>query len=87
MLRFPHINQCMEMAMNIGVCTSVFHKSLHVRVCCVISHHVLFYVSPSERDYYSLCVKQPIGKKLFQLFCRSRPDLQNYISLQDALVR
>lgn len=38
-----------------------------------------------ERDYYSLCVKQPIGKKLFQLFCRSRPDLQNYISLQDAL--
>ncbi|XP_074474530.1 G protein-coupled receptor kinase 5 [Sebastes fasciatus] len=38
-----------------------------------------------EREYYSLCVKQPIGKKLFQLFCRSRPDLQNYISLQDAL--
>ncbi|GLD56797.1 G protein-coupled receptor kinase 5-like protein [Lates japonicus] len=38
-----------------------------------------------ERDYYSLCVKQPIGKKLFQLFCRSRPDLQNYISLHDAL--
>uniref|UniRef100_A0A3Q4GJ00 G protein-coupled receptor kinase n=1 Tax=Neolamprologus brichardi TaxID=32507 RepID=A0A3Q4GJ00_NEOBR len=23
-----------------------------------------------ERDYYSLCVKEPIGKKLFQLFCR-----------------
>ncbi|CAJ1069955.1 G protein-coupled receptor kinase 5 [Xyrichtys novacula] len=38
-----------------------------------------------ERDYVSLCVKQPIGKKLFQLFCRSRHDLQNYISLQDAL--
>ncbi|XP_065821419.1 G protein-coupled receptor kinase 5-like isoform X1 [Labrus bergylta] len=38
-----------------------------------------------EREYYSLCVKQPIGKKLFQLFCRSRPELQNYISLQDAL--
>lgn len=42
--------------------------------------------SPLERDYHSLCVKQPIGKKLFQLFCRSRPDLQNYISLLDALV-
>ncbi|XP_071322364.1 G protein-coupled receptor kinase 5 [Trachinotus anak] len=55
MLRFPHISQCVDLAMNI------------------------------ERDYYSLCVKQPIGKKLFQLFCRSRPDLQNYISLQDAL--
>nr|XP_019937254.1 PREDICTED: G protein-coupled receptor kinase 5-like [Paralichthys olivaceus] len=55
MLRFPHISQCVDLAMNI------------------------------ERDYYSLCVKQPIGKKLFQLFCRSRPDLQNYISLLDAL--
>uniref|UniRef100_UPI0037E7A413 G protein-coupled receptor kinase 5 n=1 Tax=Semicossyphus pulcher TaxID=241346 RepID=UPI0037E7A413 len=55
MLRFPQINQCVDLAMNI------------------------------ERDYDSLCVKQPIGKKLFQLFCRSRPDLQNYISLQDAL--
>ncbi|XP_070780149.1 G protein-coupled receptor kinase 5 isoform X2 [Enoplosus armatus] len=38
-----------------------------------------------ERDFCSLCVKQPIGKKLFQLFCRSRADLQNYVSLQDAL--
>uniref|UniRef100_A0A671YJ75 G protein-coupled receptor kinase n=1 Tax=Sparus aurata TaxID=8175 RepID=A0A671YJ75_SPAAU len=56
MLRFPHISQCMDLAMNI------------------------------ERDYYSLCVKQPIGKKLFELFCRSRPELQNYISLLDALV-
>uniref|UniRef100_A0AAQ5XBG5 G protein-coupled receptor kinase n=1 Tax=Amphiprion ocellaris TaxID=80972 RepID=A0AAQ5XBG5_AMPOC len=40
----------------------------------------------TERDYYSLCVKQPIGKKLFQLFCRSRPNLQTFMSLQDALV-
>lgn len=38
-----------------------------------------------ERDYYSLCVEQPIGKKLFQLFCRSRLDLQICVSLQDAL--
>nr|XP_020480782.1 G protein-coupled receptor kinase 5-like [Monopterus albus] len=38
-----------------------------------------------ERDYYSLCVRQPIGKKLFQLFCRSQPELQNHMSLQDAL--
>nr|XP_040053487.1 LOW QUALITY PROTEIN: G protein-coupled receptor kinase 5-like [Gasterosteus aculeatus aculeatus] len=37
------------------------------------------------RDYLHLCVEQPIGKKLFQLFCRSRPDLQNYISMQDAV--
>ncbi|KAK1883534.1 G protein-coupled receptor kinase 5 [Dissostichus eleginoides] len=38
-----------------------------------------------EREYYSLCVKQPIGKNLFQLFCQSRPDLQNYICLLEAL--
>uniref|UniRef100_A0A8C4DUZ6 G protein-coupled receptor kinase n=1 Tax=Dicentrarchus labrax TaxID=13489 RepID=A0A8C4DUZ6_DICLA len=31
-----------------------------------------------ERDYYSLCVKQPIGKKLFQLFCRSQTDLTTF---------
>ncbi|KAG7467759.1 G protein-coupled receptor kinase 5-like [Solea senegalensis] len=55
MLRFPHISQCTDLAMNI------------------------------ERDYYSVCVRQPIGKRLFQLFCRSRPDLQNYMSLQNAL--
>uniref|UniRef100_A0A3B4AWF2 G protein-coupled receptor kinase n=1 Tax=Periophthalmus magnuspinnatus TaxID=409849 RepID=A0A3B4AWF2_9GOBI len=30
---------------------------------------------------YSICVRQPIGKKLFQLFCQSRPDLQNYTFL------
>ncbi|KAK5900341.1 hypothetical protein CgunFtcFv8_025305 [Champsocephalus gunnari] len=41
--------------------------------------------SSTEREYYSLCVKQPIGKNLFQLFCRSRPDLQNSVSLLDAL--
>ncbi|XP_011603095.2 G protein-coupled receptor kinase 5 [Takifugu rubripes] len=38
-----------------------------------------------EREYQSLCVKQPIGKKLFKLFCQTRPDLQNHISLLDAL--
>lgn len=38
-----------------------------------------------ERDYHSLCTKQPIGKKLFQLFCRSRPDLRNCTALLDAL--
>ncbi|KAM6984893.1 G protein-coupled receptor kinase 6-like [Aplochiton taeniatus] len=38
-----------------------------------------------DRDYTSLCVKQPIGQELFYLFCRSRPDLQNCISLLEAL--
>ncbi|KAM9734431.1 G protein-coupled receptor kinase 6-like [Menidia menidia] len=38
-----------------------------------------------ERDYYSLCVVQPIGRELFRLFCRSRPDLKNHTKLLEAL--
>lgn len=55
MLRFPHIRQCVNLAMSI------------------------------DRDYTSLCVKQPIGRELFRIFCKSRPDLQNCISLLEAL--
>ncbi|KAL1267121.1 hypothetical protein QQF64_002796 [Cirrhinus molitorella] len=36
-----------------------------------------------ERDYYSLCVKQPIGKQLFRLFCGTKFDLQHCIELLD----
>lgn len=50
----------------------------HISQCIELANSI-------ERDYFSLCVQQPIGKKLFQLFCRSRTDLQNYISFQDAL--
>uniref|UniRef100_A0A3B3URG4 G protein-coupled receptor kinase n=1 Tax=Poecilia latipinna TaxID=48699 RepID=A0A3B3URG4_9TELE len=39
-----------------------------------------------ERDYYDLCVYQPIGKKLFHLYCMTRQELHNYILLLDALV-
>ncbi|XP_056592366.1 G protein-coupled receptor kinase 5 isoform X2 [Triplophysa dalaica] len=38
-----------------------------------------------ERDYYSLCVKQPIGKQLFRLFCATQTDLQHCIELLDAM--
>ncbi|XP_013883583.1 G protein-coupled receptor kinase 5, partial [Austrofundulus limnaeus] len=38
-----------------------------------------------ERDYYSLCVKQPIGRKLFQLFCQSQSSLLNHMGLLDQL--
>ncbi|XP_055063393.2 G protein-coupled receptor kinase 5 isoform X1 [Misgurnus anguillicaudatus] len=38
-----------------------------------------------ERDYYSLCVKQPIGKQLFRLFCATKPDLQYCIDLMDSM--
>uniref|UniRef100_A0AAZ3RVZ7 G protein-coupled receptor kinase n=1 Tax=Oncorhynchus tshawytscha TaxID=74940 RepID=A0AAZ3RVZ7_ONCTS len=38
-----------------------------------------------ERDYYSLCVKQPIGRQLFRLFCQSKPELQHCNSLLDQM--
>ncbi|XP_051971671.1 G protein-coupled receptor kinase 5-like isoform X2 [Xyrauchen texanus] len=38
-----------------------------------------------ERDYNSLCVKQPIGKQLFRMFCATRSDLQYCIDLLDAM--
>ncbi|KAJ8400094.1 hypothetical protein AAFF_G00401330 [Aldrovandia affinis] len=38
-----------------------------------------------ERDYYSLCQKQPIGRELFRLFCETRPDLLRCIHLLDAM--
>ncbi|XP_054612537.1 G protein-coupled receptor kinase 6-like isoform X2 [Dunckerocampus dactyliophorus] len=37
------------------------------------------------RDYTDLCVEQPIGRRLFELFCRSRGDLQNHVELHQAL--
>ncbi|XP_016400339.1 G protein-coupled receptor kinase 5-like [Sinocyclocheilus rhinocerous] len=44
-------------------------------------HCIIF--CPSERDYYSLCVKEPIGKHLFRLFCATKSDLQHCIDLLD----
>lgn len=38
-----------------------------------------------ERDYYDLCVNQPIGKKLFHLYCMTRPELHNHMSFLEAL--
>ncbi|XP_064799141.1 G protein-coupled receptor kinase 6-like [Oncorhynchus masou masou] len=38
-----------------------------------------------ERDYYSLCVKQPIGRQLFCLFCQSKPELRHCNSLLDKM--
>ncbi|KAL4635995.1 G protein-coupled receptor kinase 5-like isoform X1 [Arapaima gigas] len=38
-----------------------------------------------ERDYFSLCEKQPIGRLLFRLFCETRPGLMRCIHLLDAM--
>ncbi|XP_029624784.1 G protein-coupled receptor kinase 5 isoform X2 [Salmo trutta] len=37
------------------------------------------------RDYSSLCVKQPIGRQLFCLFCQSKPELMHCNSLLDKM--
>ncbi|XP_061783360.1 G protein-coupled receptor kinase 5 [Nerophis lumbriciformis] len=38
-----------------------------------------------ERDYTDLCVEQPIGRKLFELFCQTRVELQNHVAFHHEL--
>nr|XP_006111453.1 G protein-coupled receptor kinase 5 isoform X2 [Pelodiscus sinensis] len=38
-----------------------------------------------ERDYYSLCDKQPIGRLLFRQFCETRPELECCIRFLDSV--
>ncbi|XP_063051409.1 G protein-coupled receptor kinase 5 isoform X2 [Engraulis encrasicolus] len=38
-----------------------------------------------DRDYVSLCEKQPIGRLLFRKYCETRPELQQCIQLLDAM--
>uniref|UniRef100_A0A3Q3LAE8 G protein-coupled receptor kinase n=1 Tax=Mastacembelus armatus TaxID=205130 RepID=A0A3Q3LAE8_9TELE len=40
----------------------------------------------AERDYVSICEKQPIGRLLFRLYCETKPKLQRCIQLLDAMV-
>uniref|UniRef100_A0AAQ5Z7S4 G protein-coupled receptor kinase n=1 Tax=Amphiprion ocellaris TaxID=80972 RepID=A0AAQ5Z7S4_AMPOC len=42
--------------------------------------------SSIDRDYVSICEKQPIGRLLFRLYCETRPKLQRCIQLLDAMV-
>ncbi|XP_029366610.1 G protein-coupled receptor kinase 5 [Echeneis naucrates] len=39
----------------------------------------------TDRDYVSICEKQPIGRLLFRLYCETRPKLQRCIQLLDAM--
>lgn len=41
----------------------------------------------AERDYTSLCEKQPIGRLLFRQYCDTRPELKRCIEFMDAVVR
>uniref|UniRef100_A0A9J7ZBX7 G protein-coupled receptor kinase n=1 Tax=Cyprinus carpio carpio TaxID=630221 RepID=A0A9J7ZBX7_CYPCA len=53
------------------------------RLYFFVKFYLLFCVS--ERDYFSLCDKQPIGELLFRLYCETRPELQRCIQLLDAM--
>ncbi|KAJ8286129.1 hypothetical protein GJAV_G00034870 [Gymnothorax javanicus] len=50
----------------------------HVSQCTELGNSI-------ERDYTSLCEKQPIGRQLFRLFCETRPKLQRCTHLLDAM--
>ncbi|XP_050977351.1 G protein-coupled receptor kinase 5 isoform X2 [Labeo rohita] len=53
-----------------------FLRLPHINECKELEEYI-------ERDYYSLCVNQPIGKQLFRLFCATKSDLQHCIDLLD----
>ncbi|XP_005408809.1 PREDICTED: G protein-coupled receptor kinase 4 isoform X1 [Chinchilla lanigera] len=40
-----------------------------------------------EKDYRSLCDKQPIGRLLFRQFCDTRPDLKKHVEFLDAVAK
>ncbi|GAA6069195.1 G protein-coupled receptor kinase 5, partial [Tachysurus ichikawai] len=50
----------------------------HISQCTELSRTI-------ERDYFSLCEKQPIGRLLFRLYCETRPELLRCIHLLDAM--
>uniref|UniRef100_A0A3P9PBA6 G protein-coupled receptor kinase n=1 Tax=Poecilia reticulata TaxID=8081 RepID=A0A3P9PBA6_POERE len=41
----------------------------------------------TEKDYSSLCERQPIGRLLFRQFCDTRPELRRCVKFLDAVVR
>uniref|UniRef100_A0A669F6E5 G protein-coupled receptor kinase n=1 Tax=Oreochromis niloticus TaxID=8128 RepID=A0A669F6E5_ORENI len=50
----------------------------HISQCTELGNSI-------EREYFSICEKQPIGRLLFRLFCETRPKLQRCIQLLDAM--
>uniref|UniRef100_A0A667WW96 G protein-coupled receptor kinase n=1 Tax=Myripristis murdjan TaxID=586833 RepID=A0A667WW96_9TELE len=50
----------------------------HISQCTELGNSI-------DRDYFSLCDKQPIGRLLFRLYCETRPQLQRCINLLDAM--
>ncbi|XP_066506676.1 G protein-coupled receptor kinase 5 [Hoplias malabaricus] len=55
-----------------------FLRFPHINECTALEKSI-------ERDYYSLCVDQPIGKALFHQYCETRPELKRCINFLDAM--
>lgn len=45
------------------------------------------HVFSAEKDYSSLCERQPIGRLLFRQFCETRAELKRCVKFLDAVVR
>ncbi|XP_061624611.1 G protein-coupled receptor kinase 5 isoform X3 [Phyllopteryx taeniolatus] len=50
----------------------------HISQCTELGNSI-------EKDYVSICEKQPIGRQLFRVYCETRPKLQRCIQLLDAM--
>ncbi|XP_074856639.1 G protein-coupled receptor kinase 5 isoform X1 [Carettochelys insculpta] len=77
-LKFPHISQCEDLRRTIVIC-------IQRAVLCVLFTNHRSAQQNSERDYYSLCDKQPIGRLLFRQFCETRPELECCIRFLDSV--
>ncbi|CAB1453268.1 unnamed protein product [Pleuronectes platessa] len=44
-----------------------------------------FRSSPPQKDYSSMCERQPIGRLLFRQFCETRPELRRCVKFLDAV--
>lgn len=53
----------------------------------VLSHRFSSHSVFTEKDYNSLCERQPIGRVLFRQFCDTRPELRRCVKFLDAVVR
>uniref|UniRef100_A0A8C1YZE3 G protein-coupled receptor kinase n=1 Tax=Cyprinus carpio TaxID=7962 RepID=A0A8C1YZE3_CYPCA len=53
-------------------------RKVHCVSCCCIS---------TEKDYNSLCERQPIGRLQFRQFCDTRPELRRCVKFLDVVVR
>ncbi|XP_057674704.1 G protein-coupled receptor kinase 5 isoform X2 [Corythoichthys intestinalis] len=52
----------------------------HISQCAKLADSI-------ERDYWDLCVMQPIGRQLFDQFCQSQGRLRKYCELRQALAQ